>query len=148
VDREEMIRILEEIIRDPDTNSTARCTAIRTLREIAPEPQQPVRSPPWIIQTAAWLEEPDAAPLPARRLRGLGLAPVSLVRRALPPIVRRQPTRLHGVSHRSLRETFAVTDIDDRLPRWELSITSIVGHPLMDHFVRDTGLGSESSPGS
>lgn len=37
VDREEMIRILEEIIRDPDTNATARCTAIRTLREI-PEP--------------------------------------------------------------------------------------------------------------
>jgi hypothetical protein len=34
---EEMIRILEEIIRDPDTNPTARCTAIRTLREI-PEP--------------------------------------------------------------------------------------------------------------
>jgi hypothetical protein len=33
-----MIRILEEIIRDPDTNATARCTAIRTLREI---PQQP-----------------------------------------------------------------------------------------------------------
>ena len=37
LDREEMIRILEEIIRDPDTNATARCTAIRTLREI-PEP--------------------------------------------------------------------------------------------------------------
>jgi hypothetical protein len=33
-----MIRILEEIIRDPDTNATARCTAIRTLREF---PQQP-----------------------------------------------------------------------------------------------------------
>jgi hypothetical protein len=32
-----MIRILEEIIRDPDTNATARCTAIRTLREF-PEP--------------------------------------------------------------------------------------------------------------
>jgi hypothetical protein len=31
------IRILEEIIRDPETNATARCTAIRTLREI-PEP--------------------------------------------------------------------------------------------------------------
>ena len=27
LDREEMIRILEEIIRDPDTNATARCTA-------------------------------------------------------------------------------------------------------------------------
>jgi hypothetical protein len=32
-----MIRILEEIIRDPETNATARCTAIRTLRDI-PEP--------------------------------------------------------------------------------------------------------------
>ncbi len=38
MDREEMIAILEQIIRDPDTNPTARCTAIRTLREI---PQQP-----------------------------------------------------------------------------------------------------------
>jgi hypothetical protein len=38
LDADEMIRILEEIIRDPDTNPTARCTAIRTLREIAPEP--------------------------------------------------------------------------------------------------------------
>jgi hypothetical protein len=37
LEREEMIRILEEIIRDPDTNATARCTAIRTLREF---PQQ------------------------------------------------------------------------------------------------------------
>jgi hypothetical protein len=33
VEREEMIGILEEIIRDPETNATARCTAIRTLRE-------------------------------------------------------------------------------------------------------------------
>ena len=32
-----MIEILEEIIRDPETNPTARCTAIRTLREI-PQP--------------------------------------------------------------------------------------------------------------
>ena len=32
-----MIRILEEIMRDPETKATARCTAIRTLREI-PEP--------------------------------------------------------------------------------------------------------------
>ena len=32
-----MIRILEEIISDPETNATARCTAIRTLREI-PQP--------------------------------------------------------------------------------------------------------------
>jgi hypothetical protein len=47
VDREEMIRILEEIIRDPDTNATARCTAIRTLREIAPSHRQLARSPPW-----------------------------------------------------------------------------------------------------
>jgi hypothetical protein len=38
LEREEMIRILEEIIRDPETNATARCTAIRTLREF---PQQP-----------------------------------------------------------------------------------------------------------
>ena len=29
-------RILEEIIRDEETNATARCTAIRTLLEIAP----------------------------------------------------------------------------------------------------------------
>jgi hypothetical protein len=36
IDREEMREILEEIIRDPDTNPTARCTAIRTLLEIAP----------------------------------------------------------------------------------------------------------------
>ena len=36
MDREEMIRILEEIIRDPDTNPTARVTAIRALREIPP----------------------------------------------------------------------------------------------------------------
>ena len=36
MDREEMREILEEIIRDPDTNPTARCTAIRTLLEIAP----------------------------------------------------------------------------------------------------------------
>ena len=39
MEREEMITILEEIIRDPETNPTARCTAIRTLREI---PQPPV----------------------------------------------------------------------------------------------------------
>jgi len=38
MDSEEMVRILEEIIRADDTNPTARCTAIRTLREIAPEP--------------------------------------------------------------------------------------------------------------
>jgi hypothetical protein len=31
VEREEMITILEEIIRDEGTNPTARCTAIRTL---------------------------------------------------------------------------------------------------------------------
>ena len=37
MDREEMIRILEEIIRDPGTNPTARCTAIRTLLEF-PQP--------------------------------------------------------------------------------------------------------------
>ena len=32
-----MVKILEEIIRDPDTNPTARCTAIRTLLEF-PQP--------------------------------------------------------------------------------------------------------------
>jgi hypothetical protein len=37
LEREEMIQILEEIIRDPDTNPTARVTAIRCLREF-PEP--------------------------------------------------------------------------------------------------------------
>ena len=37
LEHEEMIRILEEIARDPDTNATARCTAIRALREF-PEP--------------------------------------------------------------------------------------------------------------
>jgi hypothetical protein len=31
---DEMIAILEEIIRDPNTNPTAKCTGIRTLREI------------------------------------------------------------------------------------------------------------------
>jgi hypothetical protein len=30
----EMVQILEDIIRDPETNATARCTAIRTLREL------------------------------------------------------------------------------------------------------------------
>ena len=34
-----MIRILEEIIRDPNTNPTARVTAIRALKEF---PQPPV----------------------------------------------------------------------------------------------------------
>ena len=38
LEREEMIRVLQEIIRDPDTKATARCTAIRTRREF---PQQP-----------------------------------------------------------------------------------------------------------
>jgi hypothetical protein len=38
MDAEEMIGILEALIRDPDTNPTAKCTAIRALREIAPEP--------------------------------------------------------------------------------------------------------------
>jgi hypothetical protein len=38
MDREEMIEILEEIIRDPNTNATARCTAIRTLREFPETP--------------------------------------------------------------------------------------------------------------
>jgi hypothetical protein len=42
MEREEMIRILEEIIRDEDTNPTARVTAIRCLREI---PQPPAVDP-------------------------------------------------------------------------------------------------------
>jgi hypothetical protein len=37
LDRDEMVRILEEIIRDEETNATARCTAIRTLLEVAPK---------------------------------------------------------------------------------------------------------------
>jgi hypothetical protein len=40
---QEMIRILEELILDPETNATAKCTAIRTLREIQAEhpPERP-----------------------------------------------------------------------------------------------------------
>ena len=38
MEREEMIEILEEIIRDPATNPTARVTAIRALKEF-PQPQ-------------------------------------------------------------------------------------------------------------
>jgi hypothetical protein len=37
MEREEMVRILEEIIRDPNTNPTARVTAIRALKEF-PQP--------------------------------------------------------------------------------------------------------------
>jgi hypothetical protein len=40
MDAEEMIRILEEIIRDPDTPATARCTAIRTLKEFPEAPAE------------------------------------------------------------------------------------------------------------
>ena len=36
MDRAEMIQIFEEIIRDEETNPTARVTAIRALREIPP----------------------------------------------------------------------------------------------------------------
>ncbi len=36
LDRDEMVQILEQVIRDRDTNPTARCTAIRTLLEIRP----------------------------------------------------------------------------------------------------------------
>jgi hypothetical protein len=42
MERDEMIRILEEIIRDPDANPTARCTAIRTLREFPRQPEDSV----------------------------------------------------------------------------------------------------------
>jgi hypothetical protein len=59
MDAEEMIRILEEIIRHPDTNATARCTAIRTLREI-PEP-------PAADQFADL--DGDVLPMPRRRVR-------------------------------------------------------------------------------
>jgi hypothetical protein len=38
MDTNEMIEILEAIIRDPDTPATARITAIRTLNQIAPPP--------------------------------------------------------------------------------------------------------------
>jgi hypothetical protein len=38
MEREEMVQILEELIRSDATNATAKCTAIRTLIEIAPEP--------------------------------------------------------------------------------------------------------------
>jgi hypothetical protein len=52
LDRNEMARILEEIIRDRDTNPTARCTAIRTLLEIKP----PAPS------SGAWAELDELAP--------------------------------------------------------------------------------------
>jgi hypothetical protein len=52
LDRDEMIEILEEIIRNPDTNPTARCTAIRTLLEIRP----PTPS------SGAWAELDELAP--------------------------------------------------------------------------------------
>jgi hypothetical protein len=38
MEREEMVRILEEIIRDPNTNPTARVTAIRALKEFPKPP--------------------------------------------------------------------------------------------------------------
>ena len=38
MEREEMIQILEEIIRDPDTNPTARVTAIPALKEFPKPP--------------------------------------------------------------------------------------------------------------
>ena len=38
MEREEMIQILEEIIRDPETNPTARVTAIRALKEFPKPP--------------------------------------------------------------------------------------------------------------
>jgi hypothetical protein len=39
MESEEMIEILEELIRDPDVNATARCTAIRTLKELQGQEQ-------------------------------------------------------------------------------------------------------------
>ena len=38
MEREEMIQVLEEIIRDPETNPTARVTAIRALKEFPKPP--------------------------------------------------------------------------------------------------------------
>ena len=38
MDREEMIRILEEIARDEGTNPTARVTALRALKEFPKPP--------------------------------------------------------------------------------------------------------------
>ena len=49
---DEMVSILEAIIRDEDTNATARCTAIRTLLEIAP------REP----SSGVWAELDELAP--------------------------------------------------------------------------------------
>jgi hypothetical protein len=43
MDTEEMTAILEALIRDPDTNPTAKCTAIRTLREL--QGREPPKSP-------------------------------------------------------------------------------------------------------
>jgi len=43
METQEMIRILEELILDPDTNATAKCTAIRTLREF--QEREPPASP-------------------------------------------------------------------------------------------------------
>jgi len=60
VENEEMIQILEELIRDPDTNLSAKCTAIRTVREIAPEPPMP----------ATWRTSRDSR----RGFRGAGQA--------------------------------------------------------------------------
>jgi len=37
-----MIEVLEQIIRDPDANPTARCTAIRTLRDFPLQPNDHV----------------------------------------------------------------------------------------------------------
>jgi vesicle coat complex subunit len=39
MEHEEMIEILEAIVRDENTNPTARCTAIRTLVELDPQPR-------------------------------------------------------------------------------------------------------------
>ena len=38
---DEMTSILEAIIRDEATNATARCTAIRTLRQIEMDDREP-----------------------------------------------------------------------------------------------------------
>jgi hypothetical protein len=63
MDRDEMVSILEAIIRDEDTNATARCTAIRTLLEIVPRESS----------SGVWAELDELAPRrPKARPNGSG----------------------------------------------------------------------------
>jgi hypothetical protein len=54
---EEMVQILEEIIRDPKTNPTARCTGIRRLREIQ-ETASPRTDVDEELETVLYLDAP------------------------------------------------------------------------------------------